>query len=267
MEQNKNYNIDEFFVGELYLYTNFANFISESYNPLNRNYVNNFSKSGAICFQQDIISRYIDWEEKREYTGFLTIFYKQKDKYICLHDGNTYQLNGSNFIENLAPLSELLPKINTELITTITIPKALQLFNTLFKTTKDENKLYNEQKEAIKDFYVGDLTLRKIYHQENNPDSKYMYINLPHHIALDKSNLAIQSFSDSDYVSVIYRCLFLRKDLDLYNLNNYQFYNPNEDEIQIIDNLQKYLSDYGIPSHTESISIPKVLKLFRKTLY
>lgn len=266
MEKNKNYNIDEFFVGELYLYTNFSNFISECYDPLNRNYVDNFSNSGAICFQQDIISRYIDWEKKREYTGFLTIFYKQGDKYICLHDGKTYKLNGSNFIENLTPLRELLPKINTEILSKITIPKAMQLFDTLFKVTKSANKLHNEQKEAIKDFYVGDLTLRKIYHQEKNPDSKYMYIDLPHHIVLDKSNLAIQSFSNSDYISIVYRCLFLRQDLDLYNLNNYQFYNPNEDQIQIIDNLQAYMSDYGIHSTMESISIPKALKLFRKTL-
>lgn len=265
MDKNKKYNIEEFFVGELYLYTNFANFIYESYNPQNRNYVDNFSHSGAINFQQDLISRYIDWENKREYTGFLTIFYKLGDKYICLHDGKPYKLNGSNFIENLIPLSTLLPQINTHLLPEITISKALQLFDILFKNTKDDINLYDETKEKIQDFYIGDIILKEIYHQESLPDSKYQYINLPHHIMLDKSNLLVQRFSDSDYISTVYRCLFLRHDIDLYNINNNQFYNPHEDNLQMLITFQDYMKEFNIGILQETISIPKALKLFKKT--
>lgn len=266
MDKNKKYNIEEFFVGELYLYTNFANFISESYNPQNRNYVNNFSHSGAINFQQDLISRYIDWENKREYTGFLTIFYKQGDKYICLHDGLQYKLNGSNFIENLVPLTSLLPQINTRLLSEITISKALQLFDILFKNTKDEIKLYDETKESIQDFYIGDIILKEIYHQETLPDSKYQYINLPHHIMLDKPNLLVQRFSNSDYINAVYRCLFLCQDTDLYNINNNQFYNLHEDNFQMILSFQEYMKDFNMEISQETVSIPKALRLFKKTL-
>lgn len=265
MDKNKKYNIEEFYVGELYLYTNFANFISVSYNPQAKDQVRNFLQSGAINFQKDMESRYIDWDSGREYTGFLTIFYKQGDKYICLHDGKPYKLNGSNFIENLVPLSSLLPQINTQLLAEITVSKALQLFEILFKNTKDEINLYDETKEKIQDFYIGDIILKEIYHQESLPDSKYQYINLPHHIMLDISNLLVQRFSDSNYISPVYRCLFLRHDIDLYNINNNQFYNPHEDNFQMLITFQDYMKEFNIGIPQETISISKALKLFKKT--
>lgn len=259
------YNIENFFVGELYLYTNFANFISDSYDPQTKNQVINFIQSGAINFQTDMESRYIDWDSGREYTGFLTIFYKEGTRYICLHNGISYELNGSNFIENLIPLSELLPKINAKIITSITINKALQLFDILFKNTKDEINLYNETKEKLQNFYIGDIILKKIYHKESLPGSKYQYINLPHHIMLDKSILSVQRFFDSDYISTVYRCLFLRYGIDLYNINNNQFYNPHKDNFQMLITLKEYMKEFDIEIPQETMSIPKALKLSKKT--
>lgn len=261
MVKNKEYNIEEFYVGELYLYTNFANFISDSYNQANK--IDIFSQSRAINFQQDMESKYIDWENGREYTGFLTIFYKQGDKYICLHNGTSYELKGDNFIENLIPLTELLPKISTELIKSITIPRLLDLFDILFR---QQTNLYNNDKYPITDFYIGDLSLRKIYHQESLPDSRYTYINLPYHIILDKTDLAIHSFKQSDYINVVYRCLFLKQGLDLYNIHNHQYYNPNEDTFQTIITLKEYLKEYNISISSDTISIPKSLKSFKRTL-
>ena len=266
MEKNKKYNIENFFVGELYLYTNFANFISDSYDPQTKNQVINFLQSGAINFQTDMESRYIDWDSGREYTGFLTIFYKKGNRYLCLHNGISYELNGSNFIENLIPLNEILPKINAEIMPSITIDRALQLFDILFKETKEDIKLYSERKEALSDFYVGDIILKEFYHQRSFPESRYQYINLPIHTMLNKYNLAIQTFTKEDYQNVIYRCLFLKQDLDLYNIHDHQFYNHNEDSFQSIINFQEYLKKLEIEISQETISIPKALKLFKNTI-
>lgn len=263
MKKNNKYNIEEFFVGELYLYTNFANYISESYNPINQNKVNTFSQSGAINFCQEESRKYIDYENGREYTGFLTIFYKQGNKYICLHDGISYELKGANFIENLVPLNELLPKINTEILSEISIPRALELFDILFK---QQTTLYNKEKQPISDYYIGDIVLKETYHQETLPDSKYTYINLPHHIILDKSNLAFQTFQEDNYMNIVYRCLFLKQDLDLYNLHNHQFYNSHEDTFQSIISFQEHIKSIDITIPSETISIPKALKLFKKTI-
>lgn len=263
MGNNKGYNIEEFYIGELYLYTNFAKFLSESYNPKNQSKINTFAQSRAINFQQDMESRYIDWENGREYAGFLTIFYKQGNKYVCLHDGISYEINGSCFIKNLVPLNELLPKVNSKVESCISIARALELFDILFK--KEESQLYNENKQSISDFYVGDLVLREMFHQETLLDSTHTYINLPNHVMLDKSGLAIQSFNEGTYVNRVYRCLFLKDGVDLYNVNNHQFYNPNEDTFQMIVNFKDYTTEYGINVTAQQISIPKALKKFKKT--
>lgn len=262
MRKNKEYNIEEFYVGELYLYTNFANFVSEFYNPDNQEKINIFSKSRAIKFQEDIASRGIDWENGREYTGFLTIFYKQGDKYLCLHDGITYELNSDIFIRNLVPLNELLPQINTKLLSKITISKALELFEILFKNNKEE--LHNKEEYSISDFYIGDISLVEM--MKLGEDHGYYYYNLPRHIMLNKLNLAIQSFEDKKYIKTVYRCLFLRQNVDLYNVNDHQFYNPNEDSIESLIPFVSYINEYGINLPSEVMSIPQACKKFKKTI-
>lgn len=262
MEINKKYNIEEFYIGELYLYTNFANFISPYYNTNQQNKIESFSKTGAINFQQDEARKYIDWENKREYTGFLTIFYKKDNKYICLHDGVSYYIDGNNFIENLIPLNQLLPKINTNKISEISITNALELFDILFK---QQVNLYNKEKYPITDYYIGNLVLRETYHQDSLQESRYIYINLPYHIILDKSNLFIESYNQENYTNIIYRCLFLKQHQHLYNLNNYQYYDPNEENLQSIIPLKDYLQELE-PPYDETISITKALKLFKHTI-
>ena len=264
MEINKKYDIEKFYIGELYLYTNFANFISPYYNTNQQNKIESFKKTRAINFQQDELRKYIDWENKREYTGFLTIFYKQDDKnYICLHDGISYRIDGANFIENLIPLNEILPKVNTERITKLSVSTTLELFDTIFK---EQTTLYNKDKHLISEYYVGDIILKETYHQELYPESRYIYINLPHHILLEKYNLSIQCYQQEDYTNIIYRCLFLKYNKHLYNLNNHQFYNQDEYTFESITPLKEYLQETYKPIFLETVSIPKALKLFKNIM-
>lgn len=258
----KKYNIENFYIGELYLYKNFAGFISESYNKDNNSKVDTFEQTGAINFMQAEESKQIDWINKREYTGFLTIFYKQDNKYICLHDGIPYEINGDNFIKNLIPLNELLPKISSKILSKISMGKALELFNILFKNNKEET-LYTEIEYPVSDFIIGDIILKEVQYQELTTDIDYSYIDLPYHTMLNKSNLSIQSFRQDNYINTVYRCLFLKDGVDLYNINNHQFYNPNEDIFQTLINFRDYTQ---IKPSKDSISIPKALKKFKQTI-
>jgi len=264
MEKNKVYPIEDFYVGELYLYTSFGNFFQSDLNIEGSNNLEAFSLTGAINFQKDLVSRYTDWENKREYHGFLTIFYKQGDKYICLHDGVIYELNSPCIIDNLIPLKELLPKVNALLPSKINAYKALELFDIVFK--KDESIMYTEQEQLITDFYIGDISLKESTHPSELFDTRIEYFSLPEHIMLEKNNLALYSHDNGRYTSTVYRCLFLRDIVDLYNLNNHQFYNDNEDKFTQIIGFREYMSEFKIDIPRESITIPKALKYFKKTL-
>lgn len=262
MDNNKKYNIENFFIGELYLYSNFANFTSRLYNEDNQDSINIFSETEAINFQKEPLSRYINWDAGREYTGFLTIFYKQGNNYICLHNGKSYRLKSDTFIENLIPLNNLLPKVNSKLEPNISIDKALELFNILFKSTEEESSLYNDNKHNTQDYYIGDLLLEEIIITSNG----YKYLNLPYHTILNKLNLSINSYETEQQINKTYRCLFLKQDNNLYNINNYQFYNPNENNLEIITSFKEYLLESNIKISCDSISIPKSLKLFKRTI-
>lgn len=266
MEKNKKYSINEFFVGELYFAVSFGNLLVNQSIQEGMDKITSFTQSGAINFQQNLMDKYIDWENRREYTGFLTIFYKQGSKYICLHDGIAYELSGVNFIDNLVPLSELLPQIDTQTISSINMYRALQLFDILFNKNKDMSQLYLGEKQLVSDFYVGDISLKEMYRKEQGSDSRRKYIDLPQHYLLDKSGLTLYSFRKSDYVSTVYRCLFLRQGVDLYNVNNNQFYNHNEDKIQGIVDFREYITNFGIKTQSSELSIPKALKLFKRTI-
>lgn len=266
MKQKQKHPISNFFVGELYLYTAFGNYLSiDSTIVIGKENIERFSQSGAINFQKDLISRYTDWENKREYQGFLTIFYKQGDKYICLHDGRSYQLNDSVLLENLVPLKELLPKMNQRVISKISTNQALELFDILFKKSQDESILYKENEELISDFFVGDISIKERTLSEDI-DAKTEYFYLPQHIMLGKNNLEIYSYGKNQCANTVYRCLFLRDGVDLYNINNNGFYNPNEDKFDTIISFCEYIQGFEIPTQKDRISIPKALKLFKKTI-
>ena len=265
MKRRIEYPITNFYVGELYLYKKFGDLLTGESIEEGENRIQKFSESGAINFQQDLTSRYIDWENKREYTGFLTIFYKQDDKYICLHDGKTYQLKELNIIDNLFLLKDLLPQIHAKSLGRISMYEALELFDLLFNKEQEEKELYDGAKQNVNDFYVGDIVLR-----ERTPiealDTRYQYVNLPHHLMLEKNDLSLHSFEEANYLNIVYRCLFLRDGIDLYNLHNNQFYNPNEDLFESIIPFQDYMQEHKVEIQTEKTTIPKALKYFKRTL-
>ena len=264
MKQQNKYPIGNFYIGELYLYTQFSGMTKGTYIPTESEKIESFSKTGAINFQPDMISRYIDWENGREYTGFLTIFYKEGNNYICLHDGKTYQLGKTVIIDNLIKINDLLPKIDSKKISQISMYDALELFDILFNET--EKQLYMGADINITDFYVGDLTLREI-----NPihtiDKRISYNELPQRLMLEKHLLGLYSYEKESYINTVYRCLFLKDGVDLYNIHNNQFYNPYEDSVESIIPLKEYMDQFEIRTPSKKTTITKALRLFERTIY
>lgn len=265
MSKNTLLNIDDFFVGELYLYKSFGNFINGVNSEEEIRIMENFSLTRAINFQQDLISRYIDWDNLREYNGFLTIFYKHDDNYICLHDGNSYKLNSKYIIDNLVPLRDLLPKIDTPQIENINFYQALNVFDLLFQKESDETRLYLNHCINTSKLYVGDISLKERTPVESN-ESRIAYLNLPQHIMLNRRGLELYSYASSNYINTVYRCLFLLDGVDLYNINDNQFYNPNEDNFDNLITFEDYLKEFEKKETPQTLSIPKALRLFKKTL-
>lgn len=262
MKKQNKYPIEKFYIGELYLYNQFAGMTMGTYIPTGLEKIQSFSQSGAINFQQDMISRYIDWENRREYTGFLTIFYKEGNNYICLHDGKSYQLGTAYIIDNLTPLNSLLPKIDSKKIKEISMYDGLELFDILFK---EQNTLYIGNEKLISDFYVGDISLRTRT-SEDETDKRIKYIDLPHQIMLEKEFLDIHSYIKENYINTVYRCLFIKDGVDIYNIHNHQFYNPYEDVFESLISFKEYIKEFEIRTPIKKMTIPKALEIFKKTI-
>ena len=265
MSKNNFLNIDNFFVGELYLYKSFGNFINGIKPEEEIKIIENFTSTRAINFQQDLISRYIDWDNLREYNGFLTIFYKQGDNYICLHNGKSYKLNGKYIIDNLVSLKELLPKIDTLQINNINFVQALNIFDLLFQKEADETRLYLNRNIDTSKFYVGDISIKERTAIETS-ERRIEYLNLTQHIMLNRKGLELYSYVNLNYINTVYRCLFLLDGVDLYNINDNQFYNPNEDNFDNLISLEDYLKEFEKKETPKTLSIPKALRLFKRNL-
>ena len=55
-------------------------------------------------------------------------------------------------------------------------------------------------------------------------------------------------------------------ELYLYNIHNNQFYNPNEDEFESLSPLAEYLLSNKVSFKSEQTTIPKALRLFKRTM-
>lgn len=149
MFNKKIYNINNFYIGELYLSYEFKNLL-QSENSIQKSKTSSLCINGAINFEQGLLRKYIDWEKRKSYEGILTIFYKENDNYISLYSGKLYNSNSEDFYENLVSLPNALPKSGFDIPSRISIKEALFLFDTLFKNSKAKN---------IEEFYSTDYQI------------------------------------------------------------------------------------------------------------
>lgn len=282
----KKNDIKKYFVGELYLsYENRGCFCVSEEQKLKTNQLFELKLNGAIDFQDRIFKK-VNFNKDRYYNGVLTIFYKINDnKYMCLHNGKTYSLTGNDFCKNLIHLQYLLPKISYDIPTELSNIEALILFKNLFKTNFSKIA-YNNEKYSIDEFYVGNFNLPYKIHKNNS----FEYFNLAEKQILYKSDSKLISFfgqygknyliSDKpdifDYISSC--CVFYRNNNDsLYNINSFQYCNngtlkkehlyyneSGESYYDYIIPFSEYLEENKLLYNKKEITIPKVLKFYRK---
>ena len=278
--------INNFYVGELYLSEHFGSLFSHGKmteeERMEKNKIQKLKESNAVDFQKYDIDKFIDWNSRREYEGFLTIFYKKDDNhYICLHNGNEYTIHQNEFYENLVPLREFLPKKSYNIPNQITVRQSLILFNELFKNVSMNKIKYEQDNYSIHDFYVGNLNLCTSFDFDNSKE-RSRYMNLPQHTRLSKikdvyTGIGFGMYDNGGmYNYSVFRCLFLKnQNKSLYNVHDFQNYNKGITQKEHFENeagesyydwmipFKEYLEKNG-KTVDEEISIPKALTLYKK---
>lgn len=267
----KKYDINNFYVGDLVfpLRTSLQNRekMIEIFDVI---------KNGAIKYGYFYNNVY--WKKRLEYKKVFTIFYKNNDKYYCLHNGKSYTLGekDEDFCEHLTPFVNCLPKINYIMPPELSLKEELKLFNILFK--KDNKRIYTKDTLNINNIYLGNLDLCWGYTHDIEEDSKFYYINSPQTFILDSqkglfngcllSKIDIDSQIEYEYAK--YNCLFLKLDNDkYYNLNDFCVYISNNIDkygtsFEIKRSLPEKLDEYELNYKEMDITIPKILKLQQK---
>ena len=239
----KKYPIDNFYIGKLNIEfpRNNAHHITcwgGLLNPTERElykFVQTLVNNGAIDLDKMSIFTYINNTLFR-YTPLLTIFYKMdNDKYVCLHNGNSYSTDNNNgiFCDELFKLSDCVPRFGFNLPNELSIYYAIKIFNILFSMKK--KMPYNNDKYNIDYFYSGELYFCDGYYDSNK---RYHELNIPVHILLQKQDLCrynglkrvITVNNEENELSYsAYKSVFLRlDDENYYNLNTYKIYNISE---------------------------------------
>ena len=220
----------------------------------------------------------------RWYNGLLTIFCRQNNNYICLHNGNSYRLTGEDFCENLFRLDNLLPKISYNCPKEISTKRALVMFEQLFNKNYSykTEKFYNNESYKLDDFYVGSLAF--CYQYKSFGERITKNIDTPQHYILSKSDAHLSFITgcsddenEIEYDHLHFSTLFLKRKKGLYNLHNFQIYNsgilekkhflehkPNESYYDWMVPFIEVLEEKKIEYNSDNITIPKALKLYRK---
>lgn len=299
----KKYYIGNFYVGELYLSHKFNGWDLKVGNTANHdefyNKIKELYKNGAIKFHENMIERFVDWNERRAYEGILTIFYKDDEECICLHNNKCYKQkddkqNHDDFYANLMPLSTLLPKVDYNIPNEITKNGAMELFDLLFRKKLFESvgSLYYKSNHNINDFYVGTFNLCAGFLPNNDERNyRFQYTNVAEKAILQKNGIdpyqmnakiiacikdGYPNFENCHTISS-YKCLFLKKYKGMYNIHSYQICrkgimgimkdSDHDCEANYYENmkpLREVIAENDIYYNNDEITIPKAMVLFKK---
>jgi len=288
MIKREKHNIKNFYVGNLYISTGTNGPLLApkkeitKENKIKYDIQNKTIMNGAIDINDHFHLNH--GNGLRWYNGFLTIFYRQNNNYICLHNGNSYRLTGEDFCENLFRLDNLLPKISYNCPKEISTKRALIMFEQLFNKNYNyqTEKFYTKELYKLDDFYVGSLAF---CHQRRNLEERMTKnIDTPQNYILSKSDAYLSYITgcsddenEIEYDHLHFYTLFLKRKKGLYNLHNFQIYNsgilekkhfyeykPDESYYEWMVPFVEVLEEKKIEYNSDNITIPKALKLYRK---
>lgn len=283
MFNNKKYNIEDFYIGELYI---------GDLGLYSATIVVDTIQNGAIDIQDRLLIKHYDKDRHRYYDILLTIFHKYNNEYTCLHNGKTYTQEGTDYCKSLISLKDLLPKVSYNIPEYLSFKEPYHIFDKLFKNRKAQKiaNSHNKTPYDINDFYTGNLNLYEGFIlEESGSHYPYTYYNLPELRILFESDAKVkvgnylEIFNEQDNTSkthnyLVCNCLFLKfQGENLYNINNFQTYNKgvlsNEQltEFKIGESYYDHmvpftetLKEQEVKYDKEKITIPKALKLYKK---
>ena len=210
--------------------------------------------NGAISLNNISFTDIANWDERIRYESIFTLFYElDKNTYICLHNGNTYNLKGENYCSDLTPLISCIPKISYKIDDRITCTKARSIFNVLFK---DNNKdIYNNRdKYNLDSFYHANLELCIGNDKED--------ANLAQVIMLSKNGIyPISGYTkkDNELFRLYNVIILMLENNKLLNINDNRI---NESNIKLTSPL-KVDRLYSDNIKEDKVTIPKILKIQR----
>lgn len=261
---------NRFYVGELNFAFYFKNLlIPDTSNKENKYTYQDFMNTiyhGAVDLTKNSFDK-INEDSKYFYKSVFTLFYKlDNGKYLCLHNGNIYGNLQKDYIENLSPLEDLLPKLDYVYPNKLSVLEALNLFKKSFQKKINGKTLFK-----IDRFYDGKIDLCTSKYHEND---EYHHINLIDSLLLKKLFIGAGYTlvrDEEQYNYQIFNSIFYRfSNGDLYNINNNQLYKANNQKVleRVINidpkvSLKDSLEEREIPFE-EEVSISKVLKLQEK---
>ncbi len=258
----KKHDINHFYVGELYIgsplgivqkktitYKDLKK-LEKALGPKEHAVMN-----GAIVFEETTKGTILNLRKCRIFDGpLLTIFYYDGQDFLCLHNGKSYQTDGTEFCRNLYPLSTLLPSLGFQFAEEITFRQAKAIFTRLFHGRyqyPNDMTMY-----PLDDFYIGKIKLlayNKLHYSSDVPI---------HYILKQSDAKKVASFSRTDleeefkYYYEEYECLFLHHGDQYYNLHNYQKYDD-------LDMPPVSLKNQLEESAPEELTLTKALKLYQ----
>lgn len=298
------FGIDKYYVGRLYFSYLFDNLLEESIghgNVQNLEKTQMYESIYKLCNNGAVAPKWlpsqcftrVNFYSRRMYEGVLTLFYKNGEDCLCLHDGNVYSSDGNNYYTDMVPLKSFLPKVDYDIPEEITTKEAIRLFESLFKENRKNTiiDLYKNNKYDIGEFSVGKLILYNSYSLDRSKSDEYKCFNIPTKIILMKNSainyggFIVNSIDNGDESKKYnhsfseYNCLYLLQNKELYNINAHNYYentlysgkkitdlDVDKSYCEVDIPLNEYLENRGVssPRH-QDISIEKALKLFKKT--
>ena len=264
--------INDYYIGELNLRCDMNNTHLEKWEAIYKGAIDinpyyNFEKHKTM-------------EDDERYDSLLTIFYKRKTReYLCLHNNKVYYDEAeASFLDNIVPLDEVLPKIDYTLPKSISYDEALYLFKKLFLFNVLKMN-FNFKTYPLEQIYFGELDLcTKIKEINDNPSSVLSLIcpNIIEEImlSLNPSLLSLEGFKNKLVFGSIaldceynrYSSVFLQTEPNIYyNINNYKFYKPNEQNLKYnllqTRKLLEVLKEKNIECPKKMLTIPSMIEI------
>ena len=260
------YKIDDFYIGKVNISCKQGNLLI----PHDTDFSGLFIKKIKLIEKGAIDDNYNFMRSRngRIYETVYTVFLRQDDGYLCLHDGNIYKENGDDYCSCLTSFKNYFPKVDFIIPNQLTINEAINYFNIIINDYKgielyDKNALH-----SISDYFIGSLDLLT---SETIIDNQvFMEKNFINYRLLANNWIGCcgrytnDGTKDMSYDYL--KCLFLKIANRYYSINDFTFYTDMESDDSFCHHLlpyKEYIENFNITAK-EDLSIYEANVIYTK---